>query len=165
MEEFIHRHRVESHGPEVSHDVSHLSRVEGHAHRVLHPCVGNENPQRRKAHAYGGEPGGCQVETAADFVPAEEHHGNESGFHEKRHYAFDGQRCSEDVAYEPAVVAPVCAELEFEDYASGHATSEIDAEKSHPEFGNVAPAGVAGAHVDALHDCHNQRQADCEGYE
>ena len=164
MQEFIDSHRIESYCPEVGHHVAHLCGVEGHAHRTLHPCVCNKNPECRQAHAYCREPRRCQMKAAAHLVPAEEHDCHECGFHKECHNAFDCKGRSEDIAHKPAVIAPVGAEFKFEDNAGGHAAGKVDAEEGHPEFGNVFPFHVAGAHVDGFHQCHYQRQPDGERY-
>ena len=155
----------EEDGPEVLHFVAGRVGVECHAHGILHPGVGHEYPKGRDVGAHEHEPSGDEVETTTDFVPAEEHDGHEGGFHEEGEDALDGQGCAEDVADEPGVVAPVGAELEFEDEAGGHADGEVDAEEFHPEFGGVEPVRVAGARPDGFHDGHHEGEAQGEGYE
>jgi hypothetical protein len=159
------RHGVGQHGEEVGHFHAHGLRIEGRAHRVLHPAVGDQNPQRREIGADGHGPSRHQMTDFRKLVPAEEEQADEGGFHEERHQPFDGQRRAEDVAHVMAVVAPVHAELEFHHHAGGHAHGEVDAEKRAPELGHVAPDHAAGHHVDRLHDGDQHRQPERERHE
>jgi len=74
MDELADRHRREDHLPDVLHLKAGFIRVEGHTDRVLHPAVGNQNPQGRKVGAHRHHPGGEEVELLPDPLPAEEHH-------------------------------------------------------------------------------------------
>ena len=74
--------------------------------------------------AYGGEPCRGEVEAWTHLVPSEEHHRNEGGLHEEGEDSLDGQRRSEDVADKPGIIAPVRAELEFQDKTGGHTDGE-----------------------------------------
>ena len=157
MEELVDSHRRERHVGEGGHHIAHLVGVEGHTHGILHPGVGHEDPVGREADADGGEPCGGEVESLADTLPAEEHHRDEGALEEEGRNTFDGEGRSEDVADKPRVVAPVGAELKFEDDAGGHAAGEVDAEKEHPELGNAFPALIAGLVIDTFHNADNQR--------
>ena len=105
------------------------------------------------------------MEAAAHFVPAEEHHGYEGGFHEEGQNALNGQRGTEDVADKPRIVTPVCAEFEFENNACGHSDGEVDAEEFLPELGGPLPKVVFFAYVDGFHDAHDESQTECERHE
>ena len=85
-------------------------------------------------------------------VPAEKEQANETGFQEKGHQAFDGERGAENVADVMAVIGPVHPELEFHRDAGGNAHGEIDAEQHAPKLGCLAPDFLAGHDIDALHD-------------
>ena len=50
----------------------------------------------------------------AHLVPTKEHHCNERGLHEECQNAFDGKRCTEDVAHKPAIITPVRTKLELQ---------------------------------------------------
>ena len=129
---------------------------------MLHPCVGDENPESRDRSAYADEPCGEKVEFLAYLIPAEEHHRKESRFHEKGEDAFDGERSSEDVTHEPGVVAPVGAELEFEDDTCSYADSEVDGEKLHPELGGLFPELVFFHDINSLHYGHYDGESQSE---
>jgi hypothetical protein len=100
-----------------------------------------------------------------EAVPSEEEQTDERRLEEECHQAFDGERRAEDVADIVAVVAPVHAELEFHDDAGGDAHGEVDAEERSPEERHPPPDLAAGHHVDALHDGHDDRQAERQGNE
>ena len=104
VEHFVHCHGRERHCPEVGHLVAHGLGVEGAAHRVLHPRVGNKNPQCRDARAQGGEPCRGKVELGRHLLPAKEHHGDERRLHEECQDSLDGKWSAKDVAHKPAVV-------------------------------------------------------------
>ena len=59
--EFVNCNRRECNGPEISHYIAHLVRVEFHSDRMLHPGVGNEYPPGGESGANDGKPGGCQM--------------------------------------------------------------------------------------------------------
>ncbi len=107
MEEFVDCNRGERDSPEVVHHIAHLRRIKFHPDGILHPAVGHKDPESRQRCAYACEPGGCEMETGADFLPAEEHDGDKRRLHEERQQALNGKRRSENVAYKPAVVRPV----------------------------------------------------------
>jgi len=152
VHEFCLCHGIGQHGAEIAHFHAHGLRIEGRADGILHPAVGDQDPQGREVRADGHQPGGHQVAPLRQLVPAEEEQADEGRLQEEGHQAFDGQRRAEDVAHIMAVVAPVHAELEFHDDARRHAHGEVDAEQDTPELGHVAPDGSVRHHVDRLHD-------------
>ena len=162
MEELVHRHGREEYLPERDHFVAYGFEVERTSHGVLHPGVGDQDPQCREVRADGREPCRREVEAFRDLVPAEEHDGDEGALHEEGHDAFDGQRGTEDVAHEMRVVRPVGPEFEFEDQARGHADGEVDAEQAHPEFGRALPELITRADVKGLHDGDDEPQPQRE---
>ena len=165
VEELVHRHGRKEHVPERGHLVAHRFEVERTAYGILHPCVGDQNPQGREVGPDGREPCRREVEALRDLVPSEEHDGDEGALHEEGHDALDGQRGTEDVAHEMRVVGPVGAEFEFEDDARRHADGEVDAEQAHPEFGGPFPEFVARADVEGLHDGEDEAQSQRERHE
>ena len=145
--------------PEVVHDVTHLCRVEFHSRGLLHPCVGDKNPQRRQGGAYGSEPCSGEVKPGAYLFPAEEHHCDESRLHEECHNTLYCKRGTEYVAYKPAVVGPIRTKLKFKDNTGGNTHGKVDAEKEHPEFRHCQPLGRTRFHIYALHDSDYQRKS------
>ena len=156
---------LEGHAEEVHHLVADGLGVEVHARGVLHPAVGHENPPSRDRCAEAGEPSGGQVEAFADLAPTEEHEGDEGRFHEEGQDAFDGERRTEDVADEPRIVTPVCAELKLEDDTGGYADGEVDAEEFLPELGGGFPKLIAGAIIHSFHNGHHECESEGEGDE
>ena len=158
--------RVEEHRPEVGELHAHRLVVEHRAHRILHPAVRDEDPERREVAAHGEEDRHQQVLRLRQPLPAEEEQADERGLEEERHQAFDGERRAEDVADIMRVVGPVGAELELERDAGRHAHGEVDSEEFPPELRHVLVDRLAGHDVDALHDHqqpdHAQRQRDEE---
>ncbi|MDT4846649.1 hypothetical protein FQZ97_806800 [compost metagenome] len=156
------RVRVEQHGPEVRHLHAHRHIAELGAHRVLHPAVGDQDPQGREVGAHRHQDGDHQVLRLGEPVPAEEEQADHGRFEKEGHQALDGQRRAEDVAHVVRVIGPVGAELELQRDAGGHAEREVDAEELAPEAGHVLPDDVARHHVHAFHDHqqphHAQRQ-------
>ena len=57
MPELIDRRAGERYGPEVSHLATYGSGVEGHTDGVLHPSIGNKNPNGRDGRTDDGQPG------------------------------------------------------------------------------------------------------------
>ena len=94
------------------------------------------------------------METLAHFVPAEEHDGNESGFHKKCQDSFDSQWGSEDIAHKPGIVTPVSSELEFQNQTGGDTYGEIDSKQFHPEFSCVLPEFLTCCYIKGLHEPH-----------
>ena len=133
-------------------------RIELHAYRMLHPGVGYKNPYGGDGGADTCHPGGQQMGFLVYFFPSEEHHSKEGGFHEEGQDAFDGQRCAEDVAHEPGIVAPVGAEFEFQDDTRSNAHGKIDSEKFHPELGSPFPELVFLEYIKGFHGCHDNGQ-------
>ena len=100
-------------------------RIKLHAHRMLHPGIGYQNPKRRYRCANTGEPGREQMETLANLVPPEEHYCKERGLHKKCEYAFDGQRGTKYITHKPRIVAPVSSKLELQYNTGGNADGKI----------------------------------------
>ena len=101
VEEFVDGHGGRDYRPEVHHLAAGSVGIELHAHGILHPGVGDEDPDGGEVGSYGGEPGGYEVGFPAHLVPAEVHHCEEGALHEKCEDTLDGQRSAEDVAHEP----------------------------------------------------------------
>ena len=99
---------------------------------------------------------------ARQLVPAEEEQSHEGRLEEKRHEAFDGERCSENIAHIVAVIAPVHAELELHGEAGGDSEHEVDAEQRAPELGHLPPDRPARHHIDGFHDREDDRQPERE---
>ncbi|MNM96149.1 hypothetical protein D3C81_1086160 [compost metagenome] len=165
MHELDLRHRIEQQRAEVDQLHAHGLVVELGAHRVLHPAVGDQDPQRRQVGAQRHQPGHRQVLHLAQAIPAEEEQADEGRLEEERHQALDGQRRAEDVADVVAVVGPVGAELELHGQPGGDAEGEVDAEQLAPELDHVLVDLFAGHHVDRLHDRQQEGQAERQGHE
>src|SRR5262249_31744359 len=132
---------------------------------MLHPAVGDQDPQRRQIRTDGDQPRHCEMTKLGQAVPAENKQTDESRFQEKRHQAFDGERRAEYVADIMRIVGPVGAELEFHGDAGGHPHGEIDAEQLAPKLRDVPPDSAASHHIDALHDRQQKRQAERQRHE
>ena len=161
VDELIDCDRRQCHVEEGGHLVAHGVGVELLAYRMLHPRVGHENPPGGNCGAERREPCGGKVEALADLVPAKEHDGNEGRFHEEGHDALDGERSVEDVAHEVGVVAPVGAELKFEDDTCGNAHSEVNAKELLPKLCAVAPESVTSPVPTGLCNTHDDSQSKC----
>ena len=91
------------------------------------------------------------------------HDCDESRFHKKGHNSFYGKGSSENIAYEPAIIRPVRAELKFEDNTRCYSDCKIDSEKGHPILGNRFPPFVAGTVINGFHYTHDYSQSQCKG--
>ena len=165
MDELGLRHRVEQHLEEVGDLHAHGIGIEPAADGMLHPGIGDQDPEGREIGADGDAPGHGQVADAAELVPAEEEQADEGGLEEEGHQPLDGQRRTEHVADIVRVIGPVGAELELHGDAGRHPHGEVDAEQDAPEHGHVAPDLAAGHDVDALHDRQQQRQPQRQRHE
>ena len=81
----------------------------------------------------------------------------------KGHNSFYGKGSSENIAYEPAIIRPVRAELKFEDNTRCYSDCKIDSEKGHPILGNRFPPFVAGTVINGFHYTHDYSQSQCKG--
>ena len=160
MEELCDSDRIGDHRPEVHHFVADGIRIELHAHRMLHPAVGDKYPQGRDGCAYTGKPCGSQMKLFSHLVPAEKHHSHESRFHKKCKDALYRKRGAENITYKPGVVAPVGPEFKFEDNACGYADSEINPEYLLPEPCGTLPEVIFLDHVDSLHYRHDDGKTE-----
>ena len=159
MNEFGLRHRVKQNFAEVGHLHAHRRGIEGSAHRVLHPAIGDQYPQRRQVRAQRHEESNEQVLHAAQSVPAEEHQPDEGRLEEEGHQPFDGQRRAEDVAHVMGVIGPIGAEFEFHGEARCDPQHEIDTEQLAPEAGDHAPDRPLGDDINTLHDDQHEGEA------
>ena len=100
----------------------------------------------------------------AHLVPTKEHHCNERGLHEECQNAFDGKRCTEDVAHKPAIITPVRTKLELQNQPRSHTYGKVDSEKFHPELGCVFPKLITRTVIRRFHDAHNNRQSQSQRY-
>ena len=165
VHEFGLRHRVEEHRVEAHQLHAHGFKIEFGADRILHPAIGDQNPERRQIGAERHEESHQQMLNPGEAIPAEKKQSHESGLEDERHQTFDRERHAEHVADVMRVVRPVGPELEFERDAGGHAHHEVDAEQQAPEAGHVAIDLAPGHHVHRFHDDQHPRQAQGERHE
>ena len=150
---------------EVGYLHAHGGHREGGTYGVLHPAVGDQDPEGGEVGAERHHSGDEQMLDACEAVPAEEEHADEGGFEEEGHQAFNGEWGAEHVADVVRVVGPVGAELEFHGDAGGDAHDEVDAEQDAPEFHHVAPDSAPGGDVDGLHYDQQNREPEGERHE
>lgn len=105
-------------------------------HGMLHPCVGDENPDGGKARCRSHEPDGNGVSLGRKPVPAQSPHGDKRGFKKKSHRGLDGQKGSEDISHVTRITGPVGAKLEFKGYSRYDSHGEVDQKYLAPEFGH-----------------------------
>ena len=105
------------------------------------------------------------METGANLLPTEEHHGDKGRLHKEGEDAFDGEWGTEDVPYKPAVIAPVGTELKLQDDAGGDTNGKVNSKDGHPELGRREPLLVARAVIQSLHDGYNHAQTKSERHE
>ena len=110
-----HGQEVIEFGPAVSEDV---------AHRMLHPGVGDQDPDGREVGGQGHQPDAHGVELGREPVPAEDPHRQEGGFQKEGQGGLDGQQRPEDVPHVAGVPGPVGAELELQGDAGHHPDGE-----------------------------------------
>ncbi len=99
-----------------------------------------------------------------EAIPAEDPEAQERRLEEERQQPLDGQRRTEDVADEPAVVAPVHAELELLHDAGDHADGEVDQEQLPVEAREpqvpLIPRSDPGRLEAGDEECQPDRQRD-----
>ena len=159
MEKLSHSHRRECHRCKIHHLITHCLRIECHAHRILHPSVGNQNPPCRKCCTDTCQPCRCQVETFTYFVPAKEHNGNERCLHKESQNTLDGQRSTENITYKPRVITPVRTELKLQNQSRSNTYGEVNTEKLHPELCRAFPEFLTCDYIESLHEPHNHSQS------
>ncbi|MNC11176.1 hypothetical protein D3C75_588660 [compost metagenome] len=164
MDELDLGHRVEDHRRHVGQLHAHRHGVELGADRVLHPAVGDEDPECGEVGAERHQRGHQQVLTPGELVPAEEEEADQSGLQEEGHQPLHRQRGAEDVADIVGVVGPVGAELELQGDAGGDPHDEVDTKQLAPEAGDVLVDHLAGHHVGGLGDHQDPGQPQGEGH-
>ena len=132
---------------------------------MLHPAVGDQNPEGGEIGAERHQPGDGEVADLGELVPAEEEEADEGRLEEEGHQPFDRERRAEDVADVVAVVGPVGSKLEFHGDPGGHPHGEVDAEEPAPELRHLPPDLAPGHDVDALHDAKEERKAKGQRHE
>ncbi len=165
VDELRLRGRIEQHGHEIGHFHPHRVGIEGGADRVLHPAIGDQDPQRRQIGAEPDQPGDGEMGARGQPVPAKEEQADEGRLQEEGHQPLDRQRRAENVADVMRVEGPVHSELEFHGETGGNAKDEVDAEQQAPEPGHVAPDGSTRHHVDGFHHRHEDRQSERQRHE
>ncbi len=165
VDEFRLGDRIEDDIEEAGDLHAHGLRIERRTHRVLHPAIGDQDPQCREVRAERDSPGGHQMADLRQLVPAEEEQADKGRLQEEGHQAFDRQRCPENIADIIAVIAPVHAELEFHHDACGDTEHEIDAEQRPPELRHLPPDLPAGHDISRFHDGKQHGQAECQRHE
>ena len=105
---------------------------------------------------------GKKMHLAADLVPAEQQHGEKTGFEEKREDAFRRQRAAEHVADEPRIGRPVRAELEFHHDARRHADGEREREHPRPEPRHLVIERIVGFEPQPFHEDQQDAEADAQ---
>ena len=124
------------------------------AHRVLHPGIGDQDPERRT---------GWRRRPPARWQTAVELWGKAASSRRSRppikvdsrkkaSGGLDGQQRAEDVPHISRVAGPVGAELEFQGDAGDHPDGKVDEEDFSPEFGHPPVVLVAGPDIYGFHD-------------
>ena len=126
VNEFHLRNRVKHQFGEADHLHAHGFEVEIRSDRVLHPAVGDQDPQRGQVGAESHEPGYRHVLYLAQTIPAEEEQADQRRFKEERHQTFDSQRGPEDIADVVREIRPVSPELELHGQTGGHTQSKVN---------------------------------------
>ncbi|VTR69980.1 conserved hypothetical protein [Desulfosarcina cetonica] len=162
MNDFQKAERVGHHCQEIGQlGTAAANRI---AHRLLHPAVGQKDPDRRNVAGRGHQPHDRGMGLFGDLVPAEDPDTDEGRFQEKGQRGLDGQQGPEDVAHIGRVTGPVGPELEFEGNPCHHAQGEVDEKKFAPEFGHAQIGLIPGFHVSGLHVGHQHGQSQGEGH-
>jgi hypothetical protein len=156
-------HRVEKNRREIGEFHAHRLVVELGADGILHPAVGDQDPQRGKVRAQRDEKRHHQMLHFGKSLPAEKKQPDERRLENERHQPFDGKRNAENVAHVMRVVGPIGTELEFQRQAGGHAHHEIDAKQQAPEARHVAVDLAVGHHADRFHDDQNPDNPSVSG--
>ena len=104
MEEFGLCPWAEEDVKEVRHLHSHGLVIKGGTDRVLHPAVGDQNPQSGEVGAQSHEECAEKVRSLLKARPAEEEKADEGGLQEEGHETFNRQRGAEDVAHVVRIV-------------------------------------------------------------
>ncbi|MNX82808.1 hypothetical protein D3C86_1145500 [compost metagenome] len=164
MDELDLGHRVEDHRRHVGQLHAHRHGVELGADRVLHPAVGDEDPEGGEVGAERHQRRHQQVLAPGELVPAEEEETDQGGFQEEGHQPLHRQRGAEDVADVVGVVGPVGTELELQGDTSGDPHDEVDAKQLAPEAGDVLVDHLAGHHVGGLGNHQDPGQPQGEGH-
>ena len=138
-------------GPAIAQDV---------ADGVLHPAVGEDDPQRREVGGNSDQPDGQQVDLLAHMVPAEDPDRQKDRFEEEGGGGFNGEERAENVAHVFRIARPVGAELEFERDPGHDAQREVDDEKLSPELHHPFVHFLARTHVKRLHDGEQDHQPE-----
>ncbi|MNS86109.1 hypothetical protein D3C72_1200000 [compost metagenome] len=112
--------------------------------RGLHPAVGRQDPEGRNNGAQRHHAGGKEVQPRPDFVPAKQHHPEETGFEEEGGQHFVGQQRAGNTPRELRKSAPVGPELVGHHQPGHHAHAKVDGENFGPEMVQRAPDGVFG---------------------
>ena len=128
----------------------------------LHPGVGDDDPDGAEMRAEADHAGREEMHFAAYPVPAEQQHGEKTGFEEKRKDAFRRQRAAEHVADKPRIGRPVRAEFKFHDDARGHADGEREREDLGPEPRHLVIKRVFGLEPQPFHDDEQDAQPDAQ---
>ena len=164
MDELDLSNRVEHHVSEAHHLHPHGFEVELGTDRVLHPAVGDQDPEGGEVGTQRHQPGGSQMLMLAQTIPTKEEHPDEGGLQEEGHQPFDSQRGPEDIADIMGVVSPVRPELELHGQTCGDPQSKVDTKQLTPEFGHVPVDGVVGHHIDGFHDRQEKGHSQRQGY-
>jgi hypothetical protein len=137
----------------------------GVAHRILHPGIGDQDPDRREIGPDRHQPGHGGVGFGGELLPPEMPDADKGGFQEKGRRGFDRQKRTEDIPDIGRIARPVGAELEFERDAGHDPHGKIDQKDFAPELGHGQIGFVAGAHIAGLHIRDDPTQAQGQGHE
>ena len=141
----LHAGGIEEHRPKVGDLSAHRVAV---AHQViagrgLLPGVRHDNPDRAEMSAERDHKGRQEMGLWLYLVPAEQEHGQKTGFEEESEDALRRQRAAEDVADVAGVSGPIGAKLELHHNAGRHADGERQRENLHPELRHLEVKRVA----------------------
>src|SRR5574344_376379 len=75
----------------------------------------------------------------ANLIPAEIHYGKKGTLHEECENTLNSKRGAKNIPYKPRIVAPIGAELKFEDNTGCNSDSKINGKNCTPETGHASP--------------------------
>src|SRR5664280_2229621 len=101
MQEFVYSTLIKKNCPETHHFITCRIRIKNHTHRMLHPGIGDKDPECGETSSNSHKPGGKKVKSFTYFIPSKKHYSNKSRFQEKSHNPFNRQRSTEYIAHKP----------------------------------------------------------------
>lgn len=131
---------------------------------MLHPTIGDEDPNGREWSTKGHNPCWCKMKSLSNLIPSKEKNSKKSGLKKKCRQSLNNKRCSKYISDKPWIVGPVSSKFEFEDDSCCHSYSKVNSKNLGPKLCNFFPKFISGTIIYRFHRRNDKSDTKSQWY-